>query len=205
MEGPTRKKAILDLRRKQMKNALVLFLLSQAVPKINSGDEFGNTQNGNNNPYCQDNEISWINWNKQKKEKEILDFVKELIEFRKRHPILHNPSELKIMDTLSCGYPDLSYHGKRAWYPEFDTSHRQIGIMYCGKYAIDEHGKEDDFIFIAYNMHWNEHEFALPNLPNKKKWEVVIDTSQSNDTTKMQKIDKKLTVNERSIVILIGK
>lgn len=204
VEGPTRRKAVLELRKKQIKNALILLMLSQGVPKINSGDELGNSQNGNNNPYCQDNEISWLNWNGQKTQKELLDFTKELIKLRKKHPILRNPKELKIMDYLSCGYPDLSYHGKKAWYPEFENYNRQIGIMYCGKYAEDGSGKEDDFIYIAYNMNWVECEFALPNLPQNKKWWTVIDTSQSS-IEKAETIQRNMNVKERSIVVLIGK
>jgi len=203
VEGPTRKKTILDLRKKQIKNALALLLLSQGVPKILSGDEIGNTQYGNNNPYCQDNEISCIDWSGEKKNKDILDYTKMLIQLRKEHNILHHKKELKIMDYYSCGYPDLSYHGKQAWYPEFENYNRQIGIMYCGKYAVNKNGKEDDFIYVAYNMHWIEHEFALPNLPKNKKWHAVMDTSAK--VTELKNIQKSIKVNGRSVIILIGK
>lgn len=204
IEGPSRKKAILDLRNRQIKNALTILLLSQGVPKLLSGDEIGNSQKGNNNPYCQDNEISWVDWSGEKKHKDILEYTKELIGFRKEHLILHNKKELKIMDYLSCGYPDLSYHGKKAWYPEFENYNRQMGLMYCGKYAKNKNGKEDDFIYIAYNMHWVEHEFALPNLPKDKKWKVVIDTSAKEENEQI-KIQKNMKVNGRSIVVLVGK
>jgi isoamylase len=204
VEGTTRRKAVIELRKKQMKNALILLLLSQGVPKIFGGDELGNSQKGNNNPYCQDNEISWVNWNQDKNYKDILEFTKMLIRFRKDHAILHHSRELKIMDYLSCGYPDLSYHGKKAWYPEFENYNRQIGIMYCGKYAMDENQKEDNFIYIAYNMHWIEYEFALPNLPKNKKWKVVIDTSM-NTEEEQRVVKRNINVNERSIVVLLGK
>jgi glycogen operon protein len=203
-EGPTRKKVIIELRKRQIKNALALLILSQGVPKLLSGDEIGNTQKGNNNPYCQDNDISWVDWSGEKKHNDILDFTKELIRFRKEHIIIHNKKELKIMDYLSCGYPDLSYHGKKAWYPEFENYNRQIGLMYCGKYAINEKGKEDDFIYIAYNMHWIEHEFALPNLPKDKKWKIMIDTSL-NENKKQMNIQRNIKVDGRSIVVLVGK
>lgn len=204
VEGVTRKKAIVEMRKKQIKNALLLVLFSQGVPKINSGDEFGNSQLGNNNPYCQDNEISWLNWNDLKKNKEILDFTKELIQFRNMHPILHKDKELKIMDSLSCGYPDLSYHGNRAWYPKFEEGMKHFGILYCGKYVVNEKGKEDDFIYIAYNMDWNMQEFALPSLPKNKKWRVVIDTAKEIGE-KPSIIQRSIEVVERSIVVLIGK
>ncbi|MFA9375262.1 MAG: alpha-amylase family glycosyl hydrolase [Lachnotalea sp.] len=204
IEGPTRKKAIIELRKKQMKNALTTVLLSQGVPLIFSGDELGNSQKGNNNPYCQDNEISWMDWSKEKSNKDILDFTKGLLEFRKEHNILHYKKELKIMDYLSCGYPDLSYHGQKAWYPEFENNNSQMGIMYCGKYALNEKGKEDDFIYIAYNMHDRNQEFVLPNLPKDKKWRLLLDTSMKEEDTQV-KIRKKITVSGRSIMVVIGK
>lgn len=204
IEGPSRKKSIIELRKKQIKNAIILLILSQGVPKIFSGDEIGNTQKGNNNPYCQDNEITWVNWNQLKKNSEIFEFTKALIKFRKDHLILHNPKELRIMDYLSCGYPDLSYHGKKAWFPEFENYNRQVGIMYCGQYAKDAKQKEDDFIYIAYNMHWSEYEFALPNLPSNKKWRNVIDTSTDMEE-KPRIVKRSIKVKERSIVILVGK
>ncbi len=204
VEGPTRRKSVVELRKRQMKNALLLLLLGQGVPKLFGGDEIGFSQKGNNNPYCQDNEISWINWQGEKKQKELLDFTKKLITLRREHPILHAPKELKIMDYLSCGYPDLSYHGKKAWYPEFENYNRQIGIMYCGKYAKDKKGKEDDFIYIAYNMHWIEADFALPSLPKNKEWKVIIDTAADGEG-QLKPVQRNIRVKERSIVVLIGK
>ncbi|OYP48693.1 alpha-amylase, partial [Lachnotalea glycerini] len=204
VEGQTRRKGIVELRKKQIKNALLMLLLSQGVPSILSGDEIANSQKGNNNPYCQDNDIAWLNWNGEKQHKDILNFTKMLIHFRKNHPILHYETELKIMDYLSCGYPDLSYHGEKAWYPDFENYNRQIGVMYCGQYAKTSKGKEDDYIYIAYNMHWIEHEFALPNLPMKKKWKVIIDTSK-NTEDEQKTVYRNIKVNERSIVVLVGK
>lgn len=205
VEGATRKKTVLRLRMQQIKNACLLFLLSQGVPKINSGDEFGHTQLGNNNPYCQDNEISWIDWNKVKKHKELFEYIKSLISFRNEHPILHMSKELKIMDYLCCGYPDLSYHGEKAWYPDFDPDSKQIGIMYCGKYEIKENKKEDDFIYLAFNMNCEAKDFSLPSLPPDKKWRIALDTSQEEPIDKEITIQKNLNVKERSIVVLIGK
>lgn len=204
VEGATRKKAVIKLRKKQIKNAYLLFLFSQGVPMINSGDEFGHTQMGNNNPYCQDNEISWIDWNGVKKQKELFDYIKTLIRFRNEHPILHMSKELKIMDYLCCGYPDLSYHGEKAWYPDFGLESKHIGIMYCGKYELKENKKEDSFIYIAFNMNWEPIDFSLPSLPPNKKWRIVFDTSQEEPIDKEIKIQRNLNVKERSIVVLIG-
>lgn len=205
-EGRSRKRAVLQLRRRQIQNAFALLLLGQGTPLILAGDELGRTQQGNNNAYCQDNELTWVNYKVLKSNLYIVDFVKALIGLRKRHPILHMPEELRIMDSLSCGYPDLSYHGKKAWYPEFESYNRQLGVMYCGRYAGD-----DDFFFIAYNMHWLPHEFALPSLPKGKFWRGLVDTSKEKDAIISEEAaeplseQKVMTVKERTIVVLIGR
>lgn len=205
-EGPSRRKAVLALRQKQIRNALVMLLLSQGTPLILSGDELGHTQKGNNNAYCQDNDISWLNYRVPKGSRFIFDFVKALIALRKRHPILHMPREMRIMDSLSCGYPDLSYHGEKAWYPEFESCSRRFGVMYCGRYA-----GEDDFFYFACNMHWLPHEFALPSLPKGMSWRTVVDTSKEEETVALEERakpleeQKKVTVPERTIFVLIGR
>ena len=159
-----------------MKNACAVLLCSRGTPMLLAGDEFGNTQFGNNNPYCQDNKITWLNWQDREKNAELLNFWKQMIAFRKAHPILHPVEELRILDSLSCGYPDLSYHGKEAWKLKADNLSRQAGLMYCGCYAKTDRKNDDNFIYIAYNMHWEEHDFALPALPPDLKWAKVLDT-----------------------------
>ena len=88
--------------------------------------------------------------------------------------------EPRIMDYLGCGQPDISYHGVKAWCPEFENFRRQLGIMYCGNYAEKEDGTPDDSFFVTYNMHWEPHEFSLPNLPKGKKWHVAINTDEGS-------------------------
>ena len=175
-EGISKKQSIIKLRISQIKNALVFLLLAQGTPMLLAGDEFLNSQNGNNNPYCQDNEIGWINWKDTKASKEIFEFTKELIALRKSHPILHPYNEFRIMDYAACGYPDLSYHSENAWAPKFDNYLRNIGIMICGKYAMIDRTHSDDFFYIAYNMHWEEHTYGLPKLPKGYKWTVLLST-----------------------------
>ncbi|MEG1848901.1 MAG: alpha-amylase family glycosyl hydrolase, partial [Lachnospiraceae bacterium] len=181
VEGATRKRSIQDLRLQQMKNALLFVILAQGTPLLQSGDEFGNSQKGNNNPYCQDNAISWLNWNDLAKHTELFSYTKQLLAIRKAHPILRQPQELRIMDTLSCGYPDLSYHGEEVWRPILDNYNRHIGIMYCGKYAKLDQNTEDDFFYIAYNMHWLEHSFALPKLPKGMQWKLILSTAAKSN------------------------
>ena len=175
-EGKTRKKSILELRLKQMKNAMLLLLTAQGTPMIVSGDEFGFSHGGNNNPYCQDNAVSWLNWKLMETNREFFSFVKEAVAFRKKHPVLHRPDELTMMDYIACGYPDLSLHGEEAWKLNADGLSRQAGLMYCGCYAKVDKKNNDNFIYIAYNMHWEEHDFALPALPPDLKWAKVLYT-----------------------------
>lgn len=188
VEGPTRKGRILALRRQQYKNALSMLFLSQGTPLLFMGDEFGNSQKGNNNPYCQDNEIAWLNWKDLEHNQELFSFAKELITLRRKHPILHMPKQLQMMDYKACGYPDLSYHGSLAWRPSMENYDRQIGLLYCGKYAVTENGKEDDFFYIAMNMYWEPQKIALPRLPAGLGWEKILDTDSTlNGNNKSEK------------------
>lgn len=195
VEGPSRKKQVTELRTRQYKNALSMLFLSQATPLLFMGDEFGNSQKGNNNPYCQDNEITWLNWGDLNRNRELYDFAAGLIRLRRSHPILHMKKELRIMDSLSCGYPDLSYHGTLAWRPSTEHYDRQIGIMYCGKYAKKEDGQEDNFFYAAFNMHWEPHEFALPRLPKELEWDLLFITKDDSEETAQQPCQsERLTV-----------
>ncbi len=178
VEGPTRKKSIRILRARQMKNAFLMVMLSQGTPLIYGGDEFGNSQQGNNNAYCQDNEIGWVDWSKARLNQEMTDFVRESIAFRKSHPVLHMRRGPKGIDYRSVGYPDISYHGNRAWYGDMEPGNRQIGIMYCEGYGKEEAADSTDpgFLYLAFNMHWEIQELALPHLPEQMEWRVVMKT-----------------------------
>lgn len=175
-EGQTRRQGVRQLRLKQIKNALCFLLLSQSTPLIFMGDEFGNSQKGNNNPYCQDNAVTWLNWGDMKKNSRILDFWKMLAVFRKSHPILRPSRELRLTDYIACGYPDLSYHGQNAWCPQTEDPFRYAGIMLCGKYARDGEVSDDSFLYIAANMHWEGRGIALPRLPRGMRWEKAFTT-----------------------------
>lgn len=178
-EGPTRKKKIRQLRTKQMKNAMCMLLLAQSTPLIFMGDEFGNSQKGNNNPYCQDNAVTWLDWGGAEKNAGLLDFWKMLAAFRKQNPILHPEKELRLMDYIACGYPDLSYHGENAWRAQTENSYRHVGIMLCGKYAGEN--REDPFLYLAFNMDWVSHELALPRLPRGMEWKAAFSTGEESD------------------------
>ena len=117
---------------------------------IYGGDEFGNSQNGNNNAWCQDNSVGWTDWKCMKKQEKLFSFVKKAIAFRKDHPILHMPNELRSVDYMAKGFPDVSFHGERAWFLNMENTSRLIGIMYCGAYAQKPDGTDDDFLYIGY-------------------------------------------------------
>lgn len=211
-EGPTRKRKVLELRKKQVKNAVLMLFFSQGTPMLLAGDEFGNSQSGNNNPYCQDNEITWLNWNQQKSNAEFYQFVKATIAFRKAHPVFHQVKPLLGMDSLGCGQPDISCHGMKAWQPDFSDSCHQLSIMYCGEYGHKKDGTRDEDFLLIYNMHWEPHSFALPKLPKGRRWHLVVDTGRKesenfreNGNEPMLEEQMTYEAEPRSIVVLMGK
>lgn len=208
VEGETSKRSILKLRKKQVRNATLLYMLSQGTPLIQGGDEVLNSQLGNNNPYCQDNEIGWINYRKDKVAKEYYAFLKNLIEFRKRHCILHQPKELMLFDYMSCKVPDVSFHGKEAFRMDSSPVSREFGILYHGAYAKQYIRKSEVSVYIIYNMNWEPREFALPLKNGVVNWKLLYSTDGSTDErfneTDAQLITKESYIAEpRSISILI--
>lgn len=199
VEGITRKKAVLALRERQIKNAYALVLLAQGTPCILAGDEFENTQKGNNNVYCQDNPTAWLDWKKLEKHRELRDYVKNLIEFRKKHPVFCPENEFLGIDQTKCGVPDVSYHGENAWRTPSEVSSRQLGVFYSGSGL----GTED--CFVAYNMHWEDHKFALPALPKKKKWYKIMSTEEGMLKEPELASDQRLIeVEARTITVMIA-
>ena len=198
-EGATRRKAVLELRKKQMRNAFFLLLMAQGTPCLLAGDEFANSQKGNNNVYCQDNETAWLNWKQLEKEKELFDYVRNLIALRKRLPILHSEKPLLGRDEMSCGVPDVSYHGESAWQIPQNVASRQLGVYYHGE------GESEGDCFIAYNMHWTEHKFALPALSKGKRWYRVFSTEEELKEEMLVENQKETVVNERTIIMFLGR
>lgn len=205
-EGETRKKDVLSLRARQQKNALMMLFFSQGTPMLLAGDEFGNSQRGNNNPYCLDNEVSWVDWTAAKKvqNRRQLDFVRSLIALRKSEKLFQRREEMVMSDTRACGYPDLSYHGSKAWYADYDYENRQIGMLYSRSYV-----KEDGFLYVCYNLHPEKQPLALPKLPEGYHWEIAIDTFQTESILekpqKCKRNQKILEMPPRTIRVLYGK
>ena len=198
-EGPSRKKAVITLRKNQVRNALFLLLTAQGTPCILAGDECYNTQKGNNNVYCQDNETGWVDWSRLKTDDPLFVFVKKLIAFRKQHPCLHREEELRGMDRTACGVPDVSYHGESAWQIKNEVSSRQLGVLYSADIPGDQE------CFIAYNMHWIPHAFALPSPGKGRGWKLAADTQDGIlEIPSSLEDQKSIELKERSIAILTG-
>ena len=200
-EGTTRKQRVRQLRIRQMKNALAMILLAQGTPLILAGDEFTNSQQGNNNPYCIDNEISWVNWKNNNDSAEILNWTKQLISIRKKYGILHSRYRLTQSDSLSSGYPDVSFHGLNAWYADMYNYCRQIGIMYSDTYSDKESRK---LIYVAYNMHWENYALALPKIEGRNGFEVVLKSCDKKENIYIDGEKRKVVMPPRSMAVLIG-
>lgn len=178
LEGKTRKSSILKLRKRMMKNALFLVFSSKGTPLIFAGDEICNSQNGNNNPYCQDNSVSYINWNMNSEATEMLEYTKELIKLRKKELNRVLNRDFSMLDRAHIGYPDLSYHSDEAWRADLATYNRHLGIMYS---EYDEKKQEISLYYSAYNFYWKEITFSLPYLPSKVKWQLVFSTGEAKE------------------------
>ena len=171
IEGKTKKSLVMKLRKKMMKDALFLVFSSKGTPLILAGDEICNTQNGNNNPYCQDNAVSYINWNLTAEASEMLEYTKKLIALRKSDLNAVLNREFSMLDRAHIGYPDLSYHSDEAWKADLATYNRHLGIMYS---SLDKGNVT--LYYLAYNFYWKEITFSLPFLPVSAKWDVVFST-----------------------------
>lgn len=168
-EGETDDPNVNGLRRRLIKNAFAALLCSRGPAMFFAGDEFCNTQFGNNNAYCQDNIISWLDWGRLEEFKKIHDFVRHMIQFRKEHPILR-----KMTKPSSCQFPEISVHNGTPFNASTDYKTKLIGIMYAGR---NEEDTEDDIVFYCMNAYWEPLVMQLPVLPNGKHWHVDTNTN----------------------------
>ena len=168
-EGETDDPNVNGLRRRLIKNAFAALLCSRGPAMFFAGDEFCNTQFGNNNAYCQDNIISWLDWSRLEEFKEIHDFVRHMIQFRKEHPILR-----KMTKPSSCQLQEISVHNGTPFNASTDYKTKLIGIMYAGR---NEEDTEDDIVFYCMNAYWEPLVMQLPVLPNGKHWHVDTNTN----------------------------
>jgi isoamylase len=211
-EGDTDDPAVLELRCRQQRNLLVTLLLSQGVPMILSGDEMGRSQKGNNNAYCQDNEVSWLNWELQGNNEALLDFTRQLIEFRRQHPIFRRRRWFLGRAIHGSGVTDLAWFNPdgaemtaKQWRDGFAKA---IGIFLNGEEIATpgERGERiiDDSFLLFFNAHYEMIEFTMPRGLQKWEWRAMIDTSEARliEAGKCYTADKPIPVMERSIMVL---
>lgn len=168
-EGDAQDAQVEALRRRMIKNAFAALLCSRGPAMFYAGDEFCNTQYGNNNAYCQDNEISWLDWSRKEKYADVYAFAQFMIRFRKEHPVLRKPTR-----PAACGFADISYHHGRAWNADCGNNARLIGLLYAGQ---DDAGA-DDLVFVGVNTYWEKLGTSFPDAPSGKQWMLVADTAR---------------------------
>lgn len=168
IEGASRKKKIVQQRTLLMSQAMAAVIFAQGVPLILAGDEFGNSQNGNNNAYCQDNRTGWVNWKQKEKNHEYFETVRQLLAIRRAHPAIRNDRPVQMCDHEAHGLPDLSYHGAQAWSGEIYPSMQALGEAYCGAYA----GETQD-LYIGWNFSQGKAVLALPRPAAGTRWEII--------------------------------
>ncbi|MCR5452595.1 MAG: glycogen debranching protein GlgX [Lachnospiraceae bacterium] len=199
VEGDTDDEEVLKLRMRQMKNMMTVLLTSRGVPMILSGDEFGNSQYGNNNAYCQDNEISWLDWKLLEKNRELFDYTRSLISLRIGHPVF-TPDQF-FFEKNGTDYPELSFHSTKPWELDRNGSNLTFGYMY-----VEDHVKygteKDSFFYVAVNAHWEEHEYELPIIPDGLKWKLALRSDSSEKDVDIS--DGKITLSPRSTAVIIS-
>ena len=188
------------LRHKMIKNAAAILLTSWGIPMILAGDEFGNSQFGNNNPYCQDNKISWLDWNDFEKNQDLYQFFKKMIAFRKAHPVLMRRSQ-----GCPAGYPMFSVHGINAWQFDYSAENRVLCVMFAGKNSAGE----DDFVYLGINAHWESHGFWLPQLPQNMTWQVEVNTDLGDAAVYDSPVElntaEQFIIGARSVIVCTSK
>lgn len=172
-------------------------MCSRGTPMFLAGDEFGNTQFGNNNSYCQDNEISWLDWSLLEKNKEIFEFFRYMIAFRQQHSVIRGNTA-----PCSCGFPPMSLHCIKAWDSSYVWDTRFLGVMFSG---IDSTGR-DDIVYLGINTFWKPLQIELPALPSSKYWIPAVDTGRGDMSviTEEEILDKSVYVmNPRSVLVCV--
>ena len=200
VEGETDDPAILALRKRLMKNACAVLLCSRGTPMFLSGDEFADTRYGNNNPYCQDNLISWLDWSLLKKNKDLFDFFQYMIQFRKDHPVIR-----KDLEPSYLGVPAMSTHGPTPDETNFSGDSHVVCVRFAG---YDEATQKEDLVYLAVNSGWFPVTLTLPELPEHYKWKVAVNTGdpkcQFFHKNSMPTVESKIFLGERSVIIFVA-
>lgn len=200
VEGETDDPAILALRKRLMKNACAVLLCSRGTPMFLSGDEFADTRYGNNNPYCQDNLISWLDWSLLKKNKDLFDFFQYMIQFRKDHPVIR-----KDLEPSYLGIPAMSTHGLTPDETNFSGDSHVVCVRFAG---YNEATQKEDLVYLAVNSGWFPVTLTLPELPEHYKWKVAVNTGdpkcQFFHKNSMPTVESKIFLGERSVIIFVA-
>lgn len=200
VEGETDDPAILALRKRLMKNACAVLLCSRGTPMFLSGDEFADTRYGNNNPYCQDNLISWLDWSLLKKNKDLFDFFQYMIQFRKDHPVIR-----KDLEPSYLGVPAMSTHGPTPDETNFSGDSHVVCVRFAG---YNEATPKEDLVYLAVNSGWFPVTLTLPELPEHYKWKVAVNTGdpkcQFFHKNSMPTVESKIFLGERSVIIFVA-
>lgn len=191
VEGETEDPEVLRLRFRMIKNACAVLMCSRGTPMFLAGDEFGDTRFGNNNPYCQDNEISWLDWKRLNTNQTLYQFFKKMIQFRREHPAIRNN-----LDPSDTGFPAVSIHTNQPWDTSINQETKCLAVCYAGK---TEQG--EDLVYVALNVYWEKQRFELPKLPDTYEWRRFVDTA-------LDEADE-VTITEywlqpRSVAVFIG-
>jgi glycogen operon protein len=200
-EGETSSPGVLALRRRQIKNFAALLLVSQGVPMLLGGDELGRTQRGNNNAYCQDNDVSWVDWSLRERNADLFRFLRLMIAFRKSHPALRRRT---FFEDGSAGPPTVVWHGQKLERPDWSRESRSLAMHLPGL-------EGDDDIFVIANAHWEAHVFELPRIPGTRRWRLFVDTTLPPPGDIAERGAEQLVpgrsypVGPRAVVILIGR
>ena len=194
VEGDTEDPEILTLRKRMIRNAFAILMCSRGIPMFLAGDEFCNTQFGNNNSYCQDNITSWLDWRLLEKNRNVFEFFKYMIRFRKSHRLLRT----NVSNGVN-GFPDVSFHSGTPWCEHFADFDRYIGVMFTGQ----EQGSGPQFIYVASNAYWEELEVTLPELPISMCWKVVVDTWEESQKP-YALFGDRIKIRPRSVMVVLG-
>jgi glycogen operon protein len=207
-EGPTDDPEVNRLRARQIRNGLLLLLTSRGIPMILSGDEVGKTQHGNNNAYCHDTELAWFDWTQTETNADLLRFTSNVVRFRAAHPVLHGAHHPNSIDATDCGHPEISWHGVRAWEPDWSPGSRLLGMMWCGHHI--ENGSPD-YVYVVANTHWEGHDVQLPPLEEGWHWRRFADTSLDSPADACEPgaetpvtNPENYQVGPRSVAVMVG-
>lgn len=200
VEGDTTDPSVLALRRKMMMNACAVLMCSRGTPMFLAGDEFADTRYGNNNPYCQDNLISWLDWSLLEKNRALYEFFRYMIHFRKAHACIR-----KGLEPSYLGFPSMSLHGLTPWKPDLPESSHTACVLFSG---YDDSLHKEDLVFLAVNTHWCSAALTLPQLPDGYTWKIAVNTGDKKQQTftdsEIPAAGSSVLLGERSVIVFVG-